>query len=241
MTNEEFSNEFDVLVNRYSAVNLPPHTLGFNEYEKSIFLTKAQEEIVRDIYSGKNVFNDSFEKTEEIRRSLESLIKTYITPDKKSGNIGISNTSVFFELPQNLWFITYEAVSLKDSKLGCKDGEYIQVIPVTQDEYHRIKKNPFRGANDRRALRLDAGNRLVEIVSEYNIEKYLIRYLSKPKPIVLVDLEDLTIDIANTMGGTIDSKSMKKQECELNPVLHRIILDRAVRLALAGTINTGKE
>ena len=43
MTNEEFSNEFDTLVNSNSA-SLPLLTpLGFDEYEKSVFLTKAQE------------------------------------------------------------------------------------------------------------------------------------------------------------------------------------------------------
>ncbi len=34
--------------------------------EKSIFLTKAQEEIIIDLYNGKNPFGDSFEKTEEL-------------------------------------------------------------------------------------------------------------------------------------------------------------------------------
>ena len=40
MTTEEFSNEFDVLLNSYSSGGVE-----FNEYEKSIFLTKAQEDL----------------------------------------------------------------------------------------------------------------------------------------------------------------------------------------------------
>ena len=51
MTTEEFSNEFDTLLNSYGE---NPSTIELDEYEKSVFLTKAQEEIVIDLYSGKN-------------------------------------------------------------------------------------------------------------------------------------------------------------------------------------------
>lgn len=236
MTTEEFSNEFDTLLNSYSTIEAfgkTPSTVELDEYEKSVFLTKAQEEIVIDMYNGKNPFGDSFEKTEEIRRYLSTLIKTYTTTDKKVGYIGLSKSSVFFELPKDdLWFITYESVNLKDDGLGCMSGEDISVIPITQDEYHRIRKNPFRGTNERRALRLDLSDKVVEIVSKYNVESYLIRYLSRPAPIILTDLtENLSIN-----GISV------KTECELNPVIHRAILERAVKLAIISRVpNTGKE
>ena len=44
MTLEELSNEFDVIVNSYDN----SQSLVFNEYEKSIYLTKAQEYIIKD-------------------------------------------------------------------------------------------------------------------------------------------------------------------------------------------------
>lgn len=235
MTTEEFSNEFDTLLNSYSTIEAfgkTPSTVELDEYEKSIFLTNAQEEIVIGMYNGKNPFGDSFERTEEIRRYLSTLIKTYTTTDKKVGYTGLSKSSVFFELPDDLWFITYESVNLKDDGLGCMNGEDISVIPITQDEYHRIGKNPFRGTNERRALRLDLSGKVVEIISKYNVEKYLIRYLSRPTPIVLTDLADnLSINGTNV-----------KTECELNPVIHRAILERAVKLAIISRVpNTGKE
>ena len=235
MTTEEFSNEFDTLLNSYSttqAFGNTPSTVELDEYEKSVFLTKAQEEIVIGTYNGKNQFGDSFESTEEIRRYLSSLIKTYTTTNKKVEYTGLSKSSVFFELPNDLWFITYEAVNLKDDGLGCINGENISVIPITQDEYHRIKKNPFRGTNERRALRLDLNNKVVEIISKYNIEKYLVRYLSRPAPIILTDLTD---------NLSINGISVKT-ECELNPVVHRAILERAVKLAIISRVpNAGKE
>lgn len=231
MTTLEFSNEFDVLINAFGD-SYDKNNLAFDEYEKSIFLTKAQEEIIIDLYNGKNPFGDSFEKTEEIRRYLSDLIKTYTTTDKKVGYTGLSKSSVFFELPDDLWFITYESVNLKDDRLGCRSGENISVIPITQDEYHRIGKNPFRGANERKALRLDLSNKVVEIVSKYNVESYLVRYLSRPVPIILTNLaDDLSINDIST-----------KTECELNPVIHRAILERAVKLAIISKVpNTGKE
>lgn len=235
MTTEEFSNEFDTLLNSYSnikAFGKTPSTVELDEYEKSVFLTNAQEEIVIGMYNGKNSFGDSFERTEEIRRYLSDLIKTYTTTDKKVGYTGLSKSSVFFELPDDLWFITYEAVNLKDDGLGCMSGEDISVIPITQDEYHRIRKNPFRGTNERRALRLDLSGKVVEIVSKYNVESYLVRYLSRPAPIILTDLTD---------NLSINGISVKT-ECELNPVIHRAILERAVKLAIISRVpNTGKE
>lgn len=235
MTTEEFSNEFDTLLNSYSNVEpfgKVPNTVEVDEYEKSVFLTNAQEEIVIDLYNGKNPFRDSFEKTEEIRRYLSDLIRTYTTSTKEEGYTGLSNKSVFFKLPEDLWFITYEAVNLKDDELGCMDGEGISVIPVTQDEYHRIKKNPFRGPNERRAVRLDLSEKVVEIVSKYNIDTYLVRYLARPRPIILSKLPDNL-----SINGVSD-----KTECELNPVIHRTILERAVKLAIRSKVpNAGKE
>lgn len=225
MTTQEFSNEFDTLLNSYSTV--PPYgdenklDITLDEYEKSVFLTKAQEEIVVESYTGKNQFGESFERTEEIRRYLSDLVKTVVLSDKLTGHVGLSKTSMFFQLPEDVWFITYELATLKDERLGCLDGEEATIVPVTQDEYYRIAKNPFRGPSKGRAVRLDIGDGVIEIISDYNIDKYLVRYLSRPKPIVLVDLSELSVN-----GIKV------RTECELNPVIHRAILERAVRLAI---------
>lgn len=233
MTTEEFSNEFDILANSYSTTGEFGKVSGsteFDEYEKSMFLTKAQEELVLDTYNGKNPFGDSFEKTEEVRRYLSDLIKTTICPQINEELNGVSENSKFFKLPLDLWFITYESIQL-GGDLGCMSNKTISVVPTTQDEYHRIKKNPFRGAGKRRALRLDLSDSEVEIISDYNIQSYLVRYLSRPTPIILIDLPD---------NLSINSIS-ERTECKLNPVLHRTILERAVKLAILSKIpNAGK-
>lgn len=224
MSNQEFSNEFDTLLNSYSnsAEFGGEHRFDIviDEYEKSVYLTKAQAQIVLEIYNGKNATGDSFEGTEEDRRYIENLIKTSVITDKIEDNVGLSDNSIFFKLPEDLWFITYEGVIL-DEEAGCHSNKPIDVVPITQDEYQKAVRNPFRGPSYKRVLRLDYGKGVVEIVSKYDVNKYIVRYLSKPSPIILVNLGNLSIDGVNT-----------ETECKLNSAIHRVILDRAVRLAI---------
>ena len=77
MTLQEFNTNFDLLYNNIASNQAP----GLDEYEKSVFLTKAQEELVISLYDGRNSSGESFENTEEARRSLSSLVKTYTTTD----------------------------------------------------------------------------------------------------------------------------------------------------------------
>lgn len=226
MDNDAFSHEFDVKVNAYAfspqlGDEATKQTLAFNEYEKSVWLTKAQEEEVLGLYKG-STGSGSFEETEELRRYLANLIgEDKLSPiENTSGILGLDSRSKFFTLPEDLWFITYEAVDVESWKCGRPAS--MEVVPVTQDEYHKLKKNPFRGANDRRALRLDLSDGVIEIVCKYEVTDYYVRYLKKLKPIILIDLED-NLSINNEVIAT---------ECELHETLQQRILDRAVHLAV---------
>lgn len=225
MTTEEFSNEFDVLLNSYATarpLEVGQNIIELDEYEKSVLLTEAQEGIVKDLYNGR-LTGEGFESTEEQRRSLDNLVKTVEPTALDNPTIGLSSNSRFFQLPPDVWFITYESALLSDDSLGCKNNIKADVIPVRQDEYHSIKNNPFRGPSDKRVLRIDTGSSVIELISKYNIQSYFIKYLSKPKPIIL---EDITNDNLSINGET------QKMDCELNSVLHRTILERAVALAI---------
>lgn len=225
MTTEEFSNEFDVLLNSYVTARnfgVGQNLTELDEYEKSILLTEAQEDIVKGLYNGK-LTGEGFETTEEQRRNLDNLIKTSNPTLLEDSQLGISNNSKFFQLPTDVWFITYESALLSDDSLRCKNNTNANVIPVRQDEYHNIKENPFRGPSDKRVLRIDTGSSIVELISKYTIQSYFIKYLSKPTPIIL---EDITNDNLSINGET------KKMDCKLNTLLHRTILERAVALAI---------
>ena len=223
----EFSNQFDVLVSSYRRFRdfddrEPLDTIEFNEYEKSLYLTKSQETLAMDLYSGRDIVGASFEETEELRRYLAGIVKeARLSPiTNTSGILGVDSKSKFFTLPDDLWFITYESVTVSDGK--CGEDSSMEVVPVRQDEYHRLKKNPFRGANNRRSLRLDLSDGVVEIVSKFTVTAYYLRYLRKIRPIVLEDMPNgLTINGVGTQS-----------ECELHESLHQRILERAVVLAL---------
>ena len=224
----DFSSQFDVLLNSYAisarfGSTDNPGTIELDEYEKSLLLTKSQEDLTIELYSGRNSMGTSFEETEEMRRYLSKLVKeAKLEPITTSNDkpLGIDSNSKFFTLPADLWFITYESVSISDGK--CGNMNTMDVYPVTQDEYHKIKRNPFRGANNRRSLRLDLSDGVVEIVSKYTVTEYYLRYLRKLQPIVLVNLGN---------EQSIEGVSVIS-ECELPEILHQRILDRAVQLAL---------
>lgn len=228
MTLDDFSNGFDTLLNSYASNGTA--SVALDEYEKSFFLTKAQEEMVVNLYNGNNDYGDSFENTEEMRRNLSNLVaEANLEPitdaDHFEGLIGVSNNSEFFQLPKDIFFITYEEAQVFSNKCGRAIG--MDVYPATQDEYSRIKRNPFRGINNRRALRLDLSDNVVEIISKYPIRSYYLKYLKKPEPIILINLPD---------GLSIEGVRVKTP-CKLNDSLHQKILDRAVILAMQSKVS----
>ena len=228
MTNQEFSNEFDILYNNIASNQAP----GLDEYEKSVFLTTAQEGLVLELISGNNELENSFEKTEEVRRYLSDIIKTTeMTKYEGDDILKITNKSTLYDVPEDLWYTTYETVKLQDDNLLCTPYENIEVVPVTQDEFSRIMKNPFRKPSPNRVLRLDVEGK-IELVSDFNIKSYIVRYVKRLDPIILIDLPN---------GLTIREQSTETN-CKLNPALHDAILARAVQLAKAsmGLLESGR-
>lgn len=73
MTLSEFSNEFDILYNNIMS-NM---AAGLDEYDKSVFLTQAQEELIIGFYTGKNADGTTFEETEESKEFLAQLVNSY--------------------------------------------------------------------------------------------------------------------------------------------------------------------
>ncbi len=227
MTTVEFSDEFDVLYNNIKSQSAP----GLDGYEKSLFLTLAQEELVEKAYRGQNIFRESFEETEFLRRNLDKLVKqividstTELDPEDK-----ITEHSVFFEIPQDLMFITFDELTV--SKEGCQDTKKLSITPITQDEYILQKSNPFRQPEitlrSSRAWRLDYGNhtsRTIEIVppKDVTVDSYKVRYIKRPRAIIVENIASLGLTIRGLNAVT---------QCELDDVIHRHILNRAVELA----------
>lgn len=221
MTIKEFSNNFDTLLNSYAiaeplGLELPISTIALDEYEKSVLLTLAQEEVLYQIYKGYTPKREGFDETEDYKRYLSPLIEeTSITPKKQEG------IKYNAELPEDLWFITYEE-ALFNEEVGCYSKLLpAKVEPIQQDKLHRILANPFKGPNKKRVLRIDSKDNMVELVSLHTIDKYNIKYLKKPTPIILINLpEELSIN-----GETKETESI------VHPMLHNLILKTAVQQA----------
>lgn len=233
MSLKELSDEFDVLLNSHAVKagfgeQSSPSALVLDEYEKSVLLTDAQEELVLSLYNGRNPSTLSFEETEELRRYLSELIaEATLEPlTNTSGTpLGVDTKSSFFTLPEDVWFITYEEVQANKDTEKCSGIKGMEVVPVRQDEYHRLKKNPFRGATERRALRLDLSEGNVEIVCKYAVTSYYLRYLKKLSPIILIDLPD-----GLAIRGV--SEATTEEQLKVTEKLHRRILNRAVERAI---------
>lgn len=180
MTTQEFSNEFDTLLNSFSQqANFGEQSSRFDlvldEYEKSVLLTQAQEEIVKGLYNG-TLTGQSFERTEELRRSLDNLIKTEKLEPSEETLIGVTPNSQFYKVPKSIWFITYEQATITDTSL-CEGKSTVRVVPMRQDEWHKSSSNPFRKPNKNKVVRLDFSSEVLELISDYTISEYLIYFI----------------------------------------------------------------
>lgn len=225
MNVQEFSNSFDTLLQPYIAKESfsEQNNLAFDEYEKSIFLTKAQEQIVLELYQ-------ELEQSEEVRKYLSNLIKTdnYVPIGEQDETLINNNFKSYkVEISNDILFMIYEQCTLSDEN-NCINNKIVSVVPTIHDDLDKVLKNPFKSPNSRKVIRLDFDNK-IELISKYSISNYKVRYLKKPNPIILVALED-NLSINN--GDTKVSKG------ETNPILHERIVQRAVQLAVQSKVKS---
>ena len=259
MTTTEFSNQFDLLFNNISSNQAP----GLNEYEKSVFLTKAQDEIVKNYFqpeSNGNTVKKGFDDTAIRQMDFSDLIMSK-TLEEENEEPDVDPRALVYKISKDdrVYIIINESLYLmannKDGKLEVKGIR--QVVPIKYTEYMRLMSKPFKEPLKNMAWRIITKGRegdadvdkstgdpttvnstvssKVEIVvttadkkkykSDGSFIKYNIRYVRRPRPIILTDLsdtfgEDLTINGYN-----------KAMTCELNESTHEAILQRAVELA----------
>lgn len=227
MSTNEFSNEFDILYDNVASKSAP----GLDLYEKSVFLTKAQLEIVKNHYLNQNKYQASFEGNEKRRIDLKELIKNYETSTLLNSDVGISNLSKFYQLPSDL-FLTIQEQVIFNSTDDCINNKVVKVIPKTHDEYNIQIKNPFKKPDNNVVWRLDYSKQNgidnVELLSIHDIKKYQLRYIKFPSPIILTSL--LLGDFIG-MELSINNQT-DEQTSELDESIHDEILNRAVELAV---------
>ena len=212
-TSEDWSYQFDLLYNNISSNQAP----GLTEYEKSVFLTQAQEAVILDLYKG--TLGDSFETTEEVTRYLSSLV---ISTPLYNIDEDTHNIRYIYELPQDCWFIVYHSAKIfLDSAelLPNSLTRDVMVVPTKHSTLTKDLNNPFRGPNKNKVLMVSEGNTL-ELFSKYPVSMFNIKYLKKPTPIVLENSE-------------LDVNGVEDFNVEIPESLHNQVLIRAVQMAKA--------
>ena len=219
MDHAEFSNGFDVLYNNIMSNAAP----GINEYEKSVLLTKAQDEVLKNYFNPKgNKYQEGFDGSAKRQIDFSGLISVK-EGTLLNGQAGFDLRAKIYRMPEDVFLIINETLT---TDTGVK-----QVVPISFDEYSRLMSKPYKEPLKYQAWRLvtegsGSDNIIVELIphSGETISKYTIRYVRRPKPIVLVDLASEYGDVSINGVSTIS-------ECELNPLIHEEILQRAVELA----------
>ena len=293
MSVEEMDNMFDVLYNNITSNQAP----GLNAYEKSVFLTKGQDETMKNYFNPKSKGNNTQEGFDgSAKRQVDfSMLTTVATTSATSYTYSLvtgktdkdgkpvysrtevtapkstysyteaydSDGNVLKDEKDNVLYIRNEGIDVSDfgaplfdmrentksvtlpSKLMYAINEMVevtrndkkillQVVPVKFDEYSRLMCKPYKRPLKYQAWRLinnDVVNKADIVVGPSDtLTKYTIRYVRRPNPIIVSDLDGLTIEGKSTAT-----------ECELDPILHEEILQRAVELAKIAWTNTGQD
>ena len=238
MTNEEFSNEFDVLYNSITSNQAP----GLDEYEKSVFLTKAQSEILREYFNSRvDGTNGGFDGSQKRQYDFSFLIKTTIL-DANLANEGeegyipkVDNRGYLFNFPEDYFLSINEVIRDDESS-----NKFYSVVSISYSDYQRLMTKPYAYPPKRVAWRLFIGTiqktlegtsdkvtvPVAEIIGKFvgNSDNwdYTLRYVKKPNPIILINLTDDDLSIEGKKTET---------PCEFPSQLHQEILERAVTLA----------
>lgn len=148
MTNLEFSNEFDILYNNIMSNQAP----GLNEYEKSVFLTKAQDEIIKNYFNPKgNKYQEGFDGSAKRQVDFSSLMKTIeISPTEFISSVHSYATGTYFYFPEDLFLPINEFVEVY------RNNKYMMliVVPITHAEYMIAMSKPYKRPIKSQAWRL---------------------------------------------------------------------------------------
>jgi hypothetical protein len=216
MTAQEMEQEFLILYDKITNFDAP----GYEPLEISIFLTKAQERIIlREIRAEGNKYQEGFEETEIRRKDLNELVKGITITIPAAIQLNTLPNGVFYDLPEDFLYAISEEITTS-SEDDCKNGVRLLVKPTTHDEYAINVKNPFKKPSILRyAWRIDYSDKQHELITDatFSVAEYHLRYLKTLVPIII------GADTVDGAAGPLD--------CELNPILHKRIVDEAVRIA----------
>jgi len=170
MTALEMSSELDVIYENINKGGAP----GLDGYEKSVILTHAQEMYVKEVL-----------KTDPSGERFPILINTYTNSSPVAG-VFDSSASVFTIVP-HLKILNEEIKATVNTK-----QTRITVLPISPEEFTKNRASAYKYPPRRRAWRLPIASTsaAVEVYlrAEHTNPSYTIRYIKKPRPIIVADL-----------------------------------------------------
>ena len=232
-TVDEWAQAFDLLWNNIASDKAP----GLEAYEKSVFLTQAENALVKDYFqSNSNTWQQGFDDSVRRQSDFKSLITSKAlqeaSPAAADKFRARSNGTKYYEYPADSLFMLNEELTVT------KDGSarYFTVVPISYEEYARLMMKPYKYPPKGQAWRLLTNTdsvteneetrefQVLELVGNFasgSTLDYRVRYVKRPSPIIL---ETLT-------GGLSIEGETAAMTCTLPEHLHDEILQRAVLIA----------
>jgi hypothetical protein len=181
---KEISDKIDIRLNSFEK------KIFVDEYEKSIYLTRAQNAMYKEMC---NVF----EETEIIDTYMHPFLKEFVTEPviEKVNKIGLLNNTINIVVPSDIYMVVWEKALLSSSDLKYNNKE-VRVVKTRIAEVPYKVENPFRKPDQHEILRVITGNRdtryLYELLLPENtgLLQYSCKYLKDIRPIILEELPD---------------------------------------------------
>ena len=262
MGTQEMSHRFDVLLNSYASQaqfgeQASSMSVVLDEFEKSVLLTQAQEIVLKAAYNRKkNAVNEGIDDSEERQIDFSTLITTAVLERASDQTSAFDDRGIIYNMPSRTartsvdvfdssFDYTFHSKEKSSdifdssfdytfhSKEETSSKSYV-VVPIHYREYDREMSRPYGQPLKKQVWRLIQNNSKgidakLEIIPRWNLTdreeilEYKIRYIRRPYPIVLTKLED---------GLNIEGFT-QENPCELAPILHEEVLNKAVELAMA--------
>jgi len=184
MTLDEFREEFKF---KYDGASEGGPDL--DDYEVSLLLTQAVKDLTELAIS-------KFEEDEDSRRLVSFLLKYHdgvISLESTTGKIKKYKVS----LPEKMMRLLREEPELK----GCVS--FPEVIVSRIDEINTFLNNSFKQPNKRKVVRIEKDKSFINVLSSIDLLRYRITYIPEIVPIILSDIDDMSIEGKSEPTNTI--------------------------------------
>ena len=250
LTSNQMVTEFNI---QYDLQNLDAQ--AYNNAEKSFFLSKAQENIVKQRYhpSG-NKYGEGFEETEKRRKDLKELTENVLLLNTGETGAGVTGAGqpftaaynlpngTFWKLPVDFMWTLSEAaditLSSTNDMYACNSSHALtnrRVLPKTHDEYLADKDNPFAKPYYNLVWRMDFDreDHTTGITADNQTRHELITDGTYDVDRYRLRYVRRPADIVPHLLPDTTTATADAADCMLDPSIHREVVAEAVRIAVS--------